>query len=136
MITDKITDHSVHQSPILPLFVLLVATLVVLLLVLTGCAATRDVEDTVVFDKINVPSPYKIAIFNASGSTINDIKYKPCKSHDTRYQLLTGHLRPEEKFTINLYSQCVDLLATNAFKKKLVDAKNIDLNSIKTWTIK
>ena len=103
---------------------------------LTGCASTGAQDDTVVFDKVKAPSPYKIAIVNASGSTINDIKYKPCNTQNTRYQLLTGHLRPEEKFTINIYSQCVDLLATNAFKKKLVDVKNVDLKSIKTWTIK
>ena len=103
---------------------------------LTGCASTGDSDNTVVFGKIKVPSPYKIAIVNASKNTINDIKYKPCNSNTIQYQHLTGHLRPMEKFTVNIYSQCVDFIATNAFKKKLVDVKNVDLNSIKTWTIK
>lgn len=107
-----------------------------LLLTLTGCASTSDSDNTAVFDKIKVPSPYKIAIVNASKDTINNIKYKPCNSHTTQYQYLTGHLRPMEKFTVNIYSQCVDFIATNAFKKKLVDVKNVDLNAIKTWTIK
>jgi len=80
--------------------------------------------------------PHKIAIVNASPNVINSIKYKPCGSQDNRYHYLTGNLRPNEKFSINIYSQCVDLLATNAFKKKLVDIKNIDLKKIKTWTIK
>ncbi len=107
-----------------------------LLFALTGCASTSDSDNTAVSDKIKVPSPYKIAIVNASKDTINNIKYKPCNSHTTQYQYLTGHLRPMEKFTVNIYSQCVDFIATNAFKKKLVDVKNVDLNSIKTWTIK
>jgi hypothetical protein len=116
--------------------VLILSLLSIFMGMVTGCASTTEIDDTVVFDIIKEPSPYKIAIVNASNNTINDIKYKPCNSHDTRYQQLTGHLRPKEKFSINIYSQCVDLLATNAFKKKLVDAKNVDLKSVKTWTIK
>lgn len=136
MITGKLFYHCTHRNPTRQNGVLSALLLLLLLLLLAGCASTSETEDTVVFEKIKAPSPYKIAIVNASGSTINDIQYKPCNSHETRYQLLTGHLRPEEKFTINIYSQCVDLLATNAFKKKLVDVKNVDLKSIKTWTIK
>ena len=83
-----------------------------------------------------VPVAYKIAIVNASKESINDIKYKPCNTHTQKYLPLTDNLRPQEKFTINIYSQCVDLLATNAFKKKLVSVKNVDLSTIKTWTIK
>lgn len=79
---------------------------------------------------------HKIAIVNASKNIINTIKYKPCGTQTTRYQYLTGNLRPSEKFTINIYTQCVDLLATNAFKKKLVDIRNVNLTTTKTWTIK
>ena len=79
---------------------------------------------------------HKIAIVNASKNIINTIKYKPCGTQSNRYQYLTGNLRPSEKFTINIYSQCVDLLATNAFKKKLVDVRNVNLTTTKTWTIK
>ena len=136
MITKKLKYLHTHQNPARNNCVLPGLLLVLQLSVLTGCASTSDTEDTVVFDKIKALSPYRIAIVNASGSTINDIQYKPCNSHESRYQMLTGHMRPEEKFTINIYSQCVDLLATNAFKKKLVDVKNVDLKSIKTWTIK
>ena len=103
-----------------------------LILLLTNCASTEHNNTA----HLEQPKPYKIAIINASQDTINTIKYKPCHSKPTKYQQLTENLHPTEKFTINIYSQCVDLLATNAFKKKLVDVKNVDLKSIKTWTIK
>ena len=103
---------------------------------LSACATTEPADDTIVFGEIKQPSAYKINIVNASNTTINDIKYKPCNTHQTQYLQLTDNLRPMEKFTINIYSQCVDLLATNAFKKKLVDVKNVDLQSTKTWTIR
>lgn len=103
---------------------------------LSACTTTEPADDTIVFGEIKQPSAYKINIVNASNTTINDIKYKPCNTHQTQYLQLTDNLRPMEKFTINIYSQCVDLLATNAFKKKLVDVKNVDLQSTKTWTIR
>ena len=99
---------------------------------LASCANSQKHTNTALAQ----PKPYKIAIINASQDMINSIKYKPCNSHNEPYQYLTGNLRPAEKFTINIYSRCVDLLATNAFKKKLVDVKNVDLKSVKTWTIK
>ncbi|WP_455223459.1 hypothetical protein [Kaarinaea lacus] len=107
----------------------------VLPLISSGCSSTgenmalQDVyEDQVV--------SHKIAIFNASSNVINTIQYRPCGSSDIQYRYLTGNLRPNEKLSINIYSQCVDLIATNAFKKNLVDVKNVDLSKIKTWTIK
>lgn len=106
---------------------------------MAGCTSTpttTEKQDTVVFEKIKEPSAYKIKIVNASKDIINDIKYKPCKSHTIKYLQLADNLRPHEKFTINVYSQCVDLLATNAFKKKLVDVRNVDLSTVKTWTIR
>jgi len=99
---------------------------------LTGCASSLK-DNSQAIDPVKA---YKISIVNASQETINAIKYKPCNSHSVPYQYLTANLHPSEKFTINIYSQCVDLLATNAFKKKLVDVKNVDLKSVKTWTIK
>jgi len=100
--------------------------------------ACSTIPDTGIAHNVDVqpPTPHKIAIINASPNVINSIKYKPCGSQDNRYQYLTGNLRPNEKFSINIYSQCVDLMATNAFKKNLVDVKNVDLKKIKTWTIK
>ena len=115
---------------ILAMSVLLLSSLV------SGCSTTTEKQDTVVFGKIKEPSAYKIKIVNASKEMINDIKYKPCNSHTIKYLQLADNLRPQEKFTINVYSQCVDLLATNAFKKKLVDVRNVDLSTVKTWTIK
>ena len=80
-------------------------------------------------------NPHKIAIVNASRNVINTVAYKPCGSSNN-YQTLTNMLHPNEKLSITIYSQCVDLMATNAFRKKLVDAKNVDLKKTKTWTIK
>lgn len=100
-----------------------------------ACSSTPETENIYNAD-IPPATPHKIAIVNASSNVINSIKYKPCGSQDNRYKYLTGNLRPNEKFSINIYSQCVDLIATNAFKKNLVDVKNVDLNKIKTWTIK
>lgn len=111
---------------------LLYGIIISLSLVLASCANSQKDTST----ELVQPKPYKIAIINASQDMINAIKYKPCNSHNEPYQYLTGNLRPAEKFTINIYSRCVDLLATNAFKKKLVDVKNVDLKSVKTWTIK
>lgn len=115
-----------------------IAIVLVLAAFTSGCATNETIDDTntIVFGEINKPSAYKINIVNASNNTINDIKYKPCNSHETQYLQLADNLRPMEKFSINIYSQCVDLLATNAFKKKLVDVKNVDLESTKTWTIR
>ena len=106
------------------------------LFILAGCATSEPKNETIVFENIEKPSVYKFKIINASNTTINDIKYKPCNSHQTQYLQLTDNLRPMEKFSINLYSKCVDLVATNAFKKKLVDVKNVDLQSTKLWTIR
>ena len=107
---------------------------ILLLSCLASCASTNLTNQP---DELAVtPTPYKISIVNASEEPINDIKYKACNSRTLKYQQITGILKPQERFTINIYSQCVDLLATNAFKKKLVNVKNVDLKSIKTWTIK
>ncbi len=106
-----------------------------IVVLLIGCSST--VESTAT-QAVNIQSanPHKIAIVNASSNVVNTIKYKPCGSNNNSYQHLTGNLRPNERISINIYSQCVDLLATNAFKKNLVDVKNVDLSKIKTWTIK
>lgn len=101
----------------------------------SACSSTSETDTTQTTDAQTTTS-HKIAIVNASGNVINAIKYRPCGTGDGRYQYLTGNLRPNEKLSINIYSQCVDLIATNAFKKNLVDVKNVDLNKIKTWTIK
>ena len=107
----------------------------ILLLSCLASCASNDLTNQP--DELAVtPTPYKISIVNASEEPINDIKYKPCNSRTLKYQQITGILKPQERFTINIYSQCVDLLATNAFKKKLVNVKNVDLKNIKTWTIK
>lgn len=103
------------------------------LLVACGTTPETDIAQNI---EAQPSTPHKIAIVNASPNVINSIQYKPCGSQDNRYQYLTGNLRPNEKFSINIYSQCVDLIATNAFKKNLVDVKNVDLSKIKTWTIK
>ncbi len=100
-----------------------------------GCASTAETGATQ-DNSIEPTALHKISIINASSIVVNTIKYKPCGSSDNRYQYLTGNLRPNEKLSINIYSQCVDLIATNAFKKNLVDLKNVDLSKIKTWTIK
>lgn len=103
---------------------------------LYGCSSNETRDNMVDSDKTTQPSAYKINIVNASNTIINDIRFKPCNSQTTQYLQLTDNLRPMEKFTINIYSQCVDLQARNAFKKKLVDVKNVDLQSVKTWTIR
>ncbi|KPJ96008.1 MAG: hypothetical protein AMJ55_02765 [Gammaproteobacteria bacterium SG8_15] len=101
----------------------------------SACGSTSESNMSQTTDAPTTTS-HKIAIVNESGNVINAIKYKPCGASDSRYQYLTGNLRPNEKLSINIYSQCVDLIATNAFKKNLVDVKNVDLKQIKTWTIK
>ncbi|HEY5604338.1 MAG TPA: hypothetical protein VIM41_14650 [Gammaproteobacteria bacterium] len=102
---------------------------------LAGCGSTAETNTAQDSDAPAAVS-HKIAIVNASSFVINAIKYKPCGSDDNRYQHLTGNLKPNETLSINVYAQCVDLIAVNAFKKHLVDAKNVDLDKIKTWTIK
>ena len=106
-----------------------------LLLMLSGCSSTGETMTSQNIDAQPVIS-HKIAIVNASSNVINTIQYRPCGSNDNNYRYLTGNLRPNEKLSINIYSQCIDLIATNAFKKNLVDVKNVDLSKIKTWTIK
>ena len=107
----------------------------VMTIVASACSGTTESN---ISQTIDVPttSSHKIAIVNESGNVINAIKYRPCGASDGRYQYLTGNLRPNEKLSVNIYSQCIDLIATNAFKKNLVDVKNVDLKQIKTWTIK
>ena len=107
----------------------------VMTLIASACSSTTESNTSQTID-VPTTSSHKIAIVNASGNVINAIKYRPCGASDGRYQYLTGNLRPNEKLSVNIYSQCVDLIATNAFKKNLVDVKNVDLKQIKTWTIK
>lgn len=101
----------------------------------SGCSSTSE-DSSAQHTDLAPPTSHKIAIVNASDNVINSIQYRPCGSGDNHYQYLTGNLRPNEKLSINIYSQCVDLIATNAFKKNLVDVKNVDLSKTKTWTIK
>jgi hypothetical protein len=101
----------------------------------SACSNTTESSMSQTTD-VPTTSSHKIAIVNESGNVINAIKYRPCGASDGRYQYLTGNLRPNEKLSVNIYSQCVDLIATNAFKKNMVDVKNVDLKQIKTWTIK
>jgi len=126
-------DHNAKQLH--PLSKLQHALTFIIANFLIACSTSPESD---IAQNIDVPplTPHKIAIVNASSNVINSIKYKPCGSQDNQYQYLTGNLRPNEKFSINIYSQCVDLIATNAFKKHLVDVKNVDLKVIKTWTIK
>lgn len=111
----------------------LILYLVVLLSV--GCASNSQI-DASRHSEMSPPVPHKFAIFNASPHVINSIKYKPCGTENNHFQHVTENLRPNQKFSVNIYSQCVDLTATNAFKKNLVHVKNVDLDKIKTWTIK
>lgn len=127
-------DHNINLS-LHPSFILQSVVTLVLASLLIACGSTPETDNAQNID-VQPSTPHKIAIVNASPNVINSIKYKPCGSQDNRYKYLTGNLRPNEKFSINIYSQCVDLIATNAFKKNLVDVKNVDLNKIKTWTIK
>ena len=107
----------------------------VMAIISSACSSTTESNTSQTIDA-PMRNSHKIAIVNESGNVINAIKYRPCGASDGRYQYLTGNLRPNEKLSVNIYSQCVDLIATNAFKKNLVDVKNVDLTQIKTWTIK
>ncbi len=109
--------------------------LFLVMLLIVGCASNSHFDATR-HSETSPPVPHKFAIVNASPHVINSIKYKPCGTENNHFQHLTENLRPNQKFSINIYSQCVDLMATNAFKKKLVHVKNVDLDKIKTWTIK
>jgi len=109
-------------------------------IVLVSLSACGTVSESEIFAKSRIPdngpAPHTIAIVNTSSAIITSIQYRPCGSHSNPYQHITQNLRPTEKLTVNIYSQCVDLLATNAFKKKLVDVQNVNLDKVKTWTIK
>lgn len=107
----------------------------VLLLPMLAACGTQP-EKTVAEKKVNWKQVHKISIVNASNKVINTIQYKPCGTQDNKYHYLTGNIKPQEKLTMNIYTHCVDLRAMNAFKKKLVDVKNVDLKAIRTWTIK
>ena len=117
----------------LPNIALAILTLVSAL-ILVACGSSQ--EKHLVQPEEKWEKAHKISIVNASTKVINTIQYKPCGSLDNQYHYLTGNLKPQETLTMNIYTHCVDLRATNAFKKKLVDVKNVDLKAIRTWTIK
>jgi len=133
--------HLLFPSMLMPLFTLKRQSLrhcisiVFLAWILYGCSSTGENKE-IHGNNVQPAVSHKIAIVNASSNVINSIQYRPCGANDDQYRYLTSNLRPNEKLSINIYSQCVDLIATNAFKRNLVDVKNVDLSKIKTWTIK
>jgi hypothetical protein len=110
------------------IFVVLIATII------NACSGLSNQGQAPAVDQQPMVA-HKIAIVNASTHVVNTVEYRPCGSTSQQYQTLTRMLRPSEKLSITIYSQCVDLMATNAFKKTLVDNRNIDLSKTRTWTI-
>lgn len=102
---------------------------------LSGCGVLSEKQDRPAVATHPVEA-HKIAIVNKSDKIVNTVEYKPCGADSHQYRTLTRMLRPNEKLAITIYSQCVDLMATNAFRNKLANAENIDLQTTRTWTIK
>lgn len=100
----------------------------------SGCSTTSNNSSS--NSNTNWSRVHKISIVNSSKKFINSVHYKPCGADDNQYSYLVGNIKPREKLTINIHTQCIDLMATNAFKKKLVGVENVDLNAVRTWTIK
>jgi len=105
------------------------------LMLLSGCSLLTGNNNTSI-DNNQTQKARKLVIINQSDNVVSAIQYKPCGSQDAQYQHLTGNLRPNERLTINIYTQCADFLATNAFKKKLSQMENVNLDKLKTWNIK
>ncbi|MGD8568108.1 MAG: hypothetical protein PVJ39_08465 [Gammaproteobacteria bacterium] len=102
---------------------------------LNGCSVLPGKKDPSVVDSGPVEA-HKIAIVNTSDKIVNTVEYKPCGAGNHQYRTLTRMLRPNEKLSITIYSQCVDLMATNAFRNKVANTQNINLQNTRIWTIK
>lgn len=79
--------------------------------------------------------PIQLRVHNESDKIIDAIDAKPCGFKAKYYKTQMTGIKPGQKIMLEIYQQCVDLVALDGFGTVLDELKYLRLNSHITWKI-
>ena len=80
-------------------------------------------------------NPIQLKVENNSADVIDVIQAKPCGSGDENYKTQIHGVKPQERITLQIYEECVDLVALDGFGNVMDSLVGLRLNSYITWKI-
>ena len=80
--------------------------------------------------------PIQLRVENDSTTVIDVIQAKPCGANAKAYKPQMTSIKPRERIMLQIYQQCVDLVALDAFGNVMDELVGLRLNSNITWKIK
>ena len=81
-------------------------------------------------------NPIQLRVENDSPNVIDVIQSKPCGTDATQYRPQMNTIKPKERIMLQIYEECVDLIALDAFGSVMDELEGLRLNSNITWRIK
>ena len=81
-------------------------------------------------------NPIQLRVHNDSDKFVDTINAKPCGGTTKDYKTQLTGLKPGQKIMLEIYQQCVDLVALDGFGSVLGELKYLRLNSNITWNIR
>lgn len=81
-------------------------------------------------------NPIQLRVHNVSNNIIDSIEAKPCGYSSKQYKTQMTGIKPQQKIMLEIYQQCVDLVALDGFGTVLDELTHLRLNSNTIWTIR
>lgn len=79
--------------------------------------------------------PIQLRVENHSPTVIDVIQAKPCGSDPKQYKPQITGVKPKERIMLEIYEDCVDLIALDGFGNIMDELAALRLNSNITWKI-
>lgn len=103
---------------------------VIFSLLITNCSSDKETL------KPPPENPIQLRVENKSASVIDVINAKPCGASDEHYKPQMNAIKPNDRILLQIYEECVDLVALDGFGNVLDELVGLRLNSNITWKIR
>jgi hypothetical protein len=111
-------------------FLIVFSLLLTALLLINNCSSNKNGL------KPPPEHPIQLRVVNESATVIDVIQAKPCGAKARQYKPQINTIKPQERIMLQIYEECVDLVALDAFGNVMDELAGLRLNSNITWKIK
>lgn len=80
-------------------------------------------------------NPITLRVENNSSKVIDVIQAKPCGTDNRQFKPQMNAIKPKERIMLQIYEECVDLVALDGFGNVLDELVGLRMNANITWKI-